>query len=150
MTTESLLQHTIERFWDTVPPVWGHVRGNARTTAVQDFKISLEQFHILRHIRRGSHSAAELAQRLQISRPAISQAIDLLVTKGLVTRAQVQHDRRFVQLELTESGNMLLNAIFKKNRRWMVKMMSGLTSDELHILLHAMDILKATFDSTAE
>jgi DNA-binding MarR family transcriptional regulator len=150
MTTESLLQHTIERFWDTVPPVWGHVRGNARTTAVQDFKITLEQFHILRHIRRGAHSAADLAQRQLISRPAITQAVDLLVEKGLVTRQQDRQDRRYIQLELTKSGNALLDSVFTKNRRWMAGKMATLSPTELKTILHALDILKTTFDPTTE
>jgi len=147
MADQDLLQRTIERIWDTIPPVWGQVRGNARFSAVHDFHITLEQFHILRHIHRGAHSVAELAERKQISRPAISQAIDLLVDKGLITRTQGKPDRRFVQLELTESGNNMISAIFQNNRRWMANQMSGLTTGELDTLLRALDILKATFSS---
>jgi DNA-binding MarR family transcriptional regulator len=150
MAADDLLQCAIERFWDTVPPVWGHVRGNVRSNAIQDFNITLIQFHVLRHIRKGAHSVSDLAERQQISRPAISQAVDLLVEKGLVTRQQDPGDRRFIQLDLTESGNNLLNAIFAKNRLWMAKKMRVLKPDELDTLIRAMTILKTTFDSPEE
>jgi DNA-binding MarR family transcriptional regulator len=147
MATNELLQSAIDRFWDTVPPVWGRVRENARSNAICDFRISLIQFHILRHIRHGAHSVSDLADRLQISRPAISQAVDTLVEKELVTRRQNKGDRRFVQLELTESGNHLINTIFSQNRLWMGEKMSALSPNELETIICAMTILKSTFDA---
>jgi DNA-binding MarR family transcriptional regulator len=58
------------------------------------FGITMEQFHILRHIRRGYRSVKDLAEKKQINRSAVSQAIDALVSKGLVTRIQESGDRR--------------------------------------------------------
>lgn len=149
MASNDLLQQTIERFWDTVPPVWGRVRGNARCNAIQDFNLTLIQFHILRHIRRGIHSMGELAEKQQISRPAVSQAVEILVEKGLVVRQQDAQDRRYVQLELTENGTNLLEAVFRKNRRWMAEKMASLKQDELETIIAAMEILKRTFDPSA-
>ena len=143
------LQYAIERFWDTIPPVWGTVRGIARTSAVQDHNISLVQFHILRHIRRGARSVSDLAELLQVSRPAVSQALEELVEKDLVSRREDPHDRRFVDLSLTGSGNQLLNAVFGKNRQWMAEKMAGLGPEELETLIRALDILKKTFDSSS-
>jgi DNA-binding MarR family transcriptional regulator len=150
MAGDDLLQGTIDRFWDTIPPVWGRVRGNARENAIQDYGLTLVQFHVLRHIRRGARTVSELAERQQISRPAISQAVELLVEKGLVTRQQDASDRRFVQLDLTESGGSLLNAVFDKNRRWMAEKMAALRPEELETLSCAMTILKTTFEPTEE
>ena len=139
------LQCAIERFWDTIPPVWGAVRGVARNNAVQDHHLSLVQFHILRHIRYGARSVSDLAERQQISRPAISQALDQLVERGLVSRKEDPDDRRFVQLDLTESGDTLLNDVFGKNRQWMAVKMARLSPEELEAVIRAMDILKKTF-----
>ena len=96
-TTEELRQKAIDRFWETIPPVWNQVRNNLRSIAAEKFEISVEQFHILRHIRKGITSVSELADVKQISRPAISQAVDVLVEKGLISRQQDADDRRFVQ-----------------------------------------------------
>jgi DNA-binding MarR family transcriptional regulator len=146
MESSELLECTIERFWDTVPPVWGRVRGKARSLATHDFSITLVQFHILRHIRKGVRTVCELAERQQISRPAVSQAVEVLVEKGLVTRKQDALDRRYVQLDLTDSGNSLLDSVFSKNHAWMAEKMKGLNSEELQSILIAMDVLKKTFD----
>ena len=150
MSENDLLQQAIEQFWDTVPPVWGRVRGNVRANAIQDFNLTLIQFHILRHIRCGKHTVAELAEQQQISRPAVSQAVDLLVEKGLVSRRQNTRDRRYVQIDLTESGSSLLGAVFSKNRRWMVEKMAALSPQELETVIQAMSILKNTFDPTED
>jgi DNA-binding MarR family transcriptional regulator len=150
MINDDLLQCAMERFWDTVPPVWGRVRGNARSSAIHKFKINLVQFHILRHIRKGAHSASELAEQLQTSRPAISQAVEVLVKKGLVTRREDPTDRRFTQLSLTDSGSDLLTYVFGESRQWMAEKMTALSPSDLETIIHAMDILKKTFDNPEE
>jgi DNA-binding MarR family transcriptional regulator len=146
---ESLLR-AIDRFWETVPPTWDRIRGRIHIAATENFGITVEQFHILRHIRKGIHSASELAEVKQISRPAISQAVETLVNRGLVTRQYSVRDRRCVELELTESGNDLLDAIFKYNRAWMLEKLAWLSEDELNSLVQGMDVLHKTFADAVE
>ena len=139
---DRLVEKTIESFWDTVPPVWGRIRDNVRRIAMEQFQLSIEQFHILRLIRKGHHSVSQLAAKQLISRPAISQAVDVLVKKGMVSRLQSPDDRRFVRLDLTESGGGLLDAIFEKNRDWMRGVMSCYSPEELALLQQGLGILK--------
>ena len=136
------LQQTIDRFWETVPPIWNTVRSRVRSAATQEFGITVEQFHILRHIRRGAHSVSELAVVGRISRPAISQAVDALVNKGHVSRTQSADDRRFVRLELTPDGAELLEAIFGQARQWMKIKLSSLTADELQAVMSGLTLLR--------
>ena len=146
LATGELLQQTIDRFWESFPPTWNHIRTNVRGIAVEKFGITVEQFHILRHIRRGHDSVSELAEAKGISRPAISQAVELLVGKGLVTRRQNAEDRRFVQLELTDEGSELLSAIFRENRIWMEEKLSILTPEQMTQIIAALDVLKKVFE----
>jgi DNA-binding MarR family transcriptional regulator len=146
LATGELLQQTIDRFWESFPPTWNHIRTNVRGIAVEKFGITVEQFHILRHIRRGHGSVSELAEAKGISRPAISQAVELLVGKGLVTRRQNAEDRRFVQLELTDEGSELLSAIFRENRIWMEQKLSSLTHEQMTQIIAALDVLKKVFE----
>ena len=148
--TEQLIPAAIEAFWSTIPPVWNRVKGNVRAIAVDHYDISVEQFHILRHIRRGLTSVSELAQVKQISRSAISQAVDILVGRGLICRRQNALDRRNIPLELTESGNALLDTIWEKNRAWMKSQMISLTVQDLETLTCAMEILARTFAEPIE
>ncbi|HET8705321.1 MAG TPA: MarR family transcriptional regulator [Pseudomonadales bacterium] len=143
--SDALLQQTVDKFWESIPPVWNRVRINLRTIATDNFGISVEQFHILRHIRKGFQSVSELAEVRQISRSAVSQAVDSLVEKGLVTRQQSTQDRRYVRLELTQSGNDLLNMIFQKNHAWMAEKLAGLNDAEVNTVIDSMEVLKRTF-----
>jgi DNA-binding MarR family transcriptional regulator len=147
---EQLIPVAIEAFWTTIPPVWNRIKGNVRAIAVEHYDISVEQFHILRHIRRGLTSVSELAEVKQISRSAVSQAVDILVARGLICRRQNALDRRNIPLELTESGNALLDTIWEKNRAWMKSQMISLTVQDLTTLTSAMEILAGTFAEPAE
>ena len=146
-TTQELIRQGIDRFWECIPAAWNQVRTNLRATAALDFDISFEQFTILRHIRRGSKSISELADAKRISRPAISQAVEMLVERGLISRQQSTLDRRWVDLELTQNGNDILNTIFQKNSEWMAEKMAELSPEELHSLLSGLEVLKKTFDN---
>jgi len=137
-------EQAIDRFWETIPPLWGTVRAHIRAEATSQFDISVEQFHVLRHVRRGINSISDLAIAKNISRPAISQAVDTLVNKNLLTRTQSTEDRRFVELKLTESGNALLDTVFKETRAWMKELLNDLTNEELDIVAKAMEALKKT------
>src|SRR5438093_6267907 len=139
---ERLLDQTIDHFCETVPPVWGTIRTYIRATATRNFDITVEQFHILRHVRRGTGSISELATAKNISRPAISQAVEVLVKKRLLTRVQSTQDRRFVELALTDAGNNLLDTVFQETRAWMKERMCKLSADELNTIQKAMVSLK--------
>ena len=141
-TLEQLREQAIDRFWETIPPLWNHVRSHIRATATSQCDITVEQFHVLRYVRRGTDSLSELATAKNISRPAMSQAVDVLVNKGLLKRVQNTQDRRYVELTLTETGNHLLDTVFQESRRWMREQMRTLTSDELETIAKAMEMMK--------
>jgi len=143
---DELLERTLDRFWETVPSLWGQVRAHIRSVATENFDISVEQFHILRYIRRGNWSVSELAEAKNISRPAISQGVDTLVNKGLIARTPNPQDRRYIQLELTSAGNELLDAVFQNTRTWMKSKLASFTMDELDEVICGMEALKKMID----
>ena len=141
-SSDRLRDQAIDRFWETVPPLWNTVRSHIRTVATAKFDITVEQFHILRFVRRGTASMSELATAKNISRPAMSQAVEILVKKGLLTRVQSTQDRRYFDLALTEAGNKLLDTVFQDARAWMKERMHGLTVAELETIVRAMEAMK--------
>lgn len=143
--SDEMLEKTVNRFWEVIPPVWDRIRGNLNSILIDHCDISLEQFHILRHIRKGSKSVSQLAEIKHISRPAISQTVDILVEKGYVTRQQTVPDRRCVTLELTPAGNELVDFAFKKNRVWMVERLALADPENLSTLIPALDTLMKVF-----
>jgi DNA-binding MarR family transcriptional regulator len=141
-----VLEQTLDKFWETVPSLWSHIRAHIRAVATENFDISVEQFHILRYIRRGHCSVSELADARNISRPAVSQGVDSLVNKGLVTRTHSKEDRRYVELELTPEGNALLDSVFQNTREWMKESLERLNQEELELAIRGMEILKKMVD----
>ncbi len=141
----ALLDQTIDRFWETMPPMWHQIREHLRELVTARCDISVEQFHLLRNIRRGTGSVSQLAAAKHISRAATSQAVAALVRKGLIVRRPSLEDRRCVQLELTGAGSQLLDAIFETNRGWMKARMAGLGPEELLSLQRGLEALNAAF-----
>ncbi len=140
--SEDTLHLAVETFWETIPPFWRHVRAHIRQAAMEQFGIGFEQFQTLRHIRKGFNSVSELAETGNTSRPAVSQIVEVLVNKGLVTRTPDARDRRHVRLGLTDSGNALLDAISRDTRRWMTEIFACLSDAELQELVRGMHSLR--------
>ena len=144
-TPEETLQQVTERVWETIPPLWNQMRDNVRAIASESFGISVPEFRVLRHIRRGVRSVCDLALASQTSRPAISQCVDALVEKGLVIRCPSTRDRRRVELALTPSGNEMLDAIFRENHRWMREKLASLSPEEMDRVLQGLRVLASAF-----
>ena len=143
-SSESLRQ-VVDGFWETFPPLWRSIQAHIRQVAAEQFNITVEQFHILRHIHKGAHSVSELADIGHISRPAISQAVDALVNKDLVSRTQSAADRRYVKLELTPDGSALLDAIFGQARQWMKTKLTSLEAGDMQTVMSGLTLLKEAF-----
>ncbi len=74
--------------------------------------VTLQQALLLARLRReGLCNASELAVCLNLSLPAISQAIDRLMDVELVSRIEDPVDRRMKQLATTEKANNLLDRL---------------------------------------
>jgi DNA-binding MarR family transcriptional regulator len=132
----------VEAFWEAFPPLWGQIRAHIRRQAVERYGITVEQFYILRHIHKCYRSVHELAGVKGISRAAVSQAVDALVSRGLVTRRPDPVDRRRVQLELILEGHALLEALFQEASLWLQERLAPLPREELESLLFALKILR--------
>jgi len=146
LSSDVNLNATIDKFWETIPSLWHIIRARIRDEAVTQFDITVDQFHILRHIRKGRDTVSKLAEAKRISRPAISRAVDVMVNKGLVTRTQDTQDRRQMQLDLTPKGYELLETIFGKNRQWMLQKLAILDEEELESIQVAMHALGKAFN----
>lgn len=143
--SENPLDQTIESFWEIIPPIWREVRAHLRAVAAAHFDVTIEQFRVLRYVNSGRCTISELAAVKRISRPAISQAVDILVRKGLLTRSEGLTDRRFVRLALTASGRALLEAVYAETSAWMRQRMAGLDEVELTQLRQGLQILQSVF-----
>ncbi len=136
----------LDRFWETVPPLWGQIRGHIRAVARENFQLGVEQFQVLRLIRQGRDSVSEIAAARNISRSAVSQAVDVLCHRSFLTRAEDPADRRHTRLTLTGQGNAVLDTVFGETRAWMKSRMTSFGSEELNGIVAAMESLSKMID----
>jgi DNA-binding MarR family transcriptional regulator len=71
-------------------------------------ELSRPKLRLLVKLEQGPVSISELAERLHISSPAVSQMIDKLSADGYVRRESFQGDQRVVAAALTELGRDVL------------------------------------------
>jgi len=145
MSAHSKSQPAIEKFWECIPPLWHATRATIRGVAVEKFQLSVEQFQVLRRIRRGTDSVSSLAEISRTSRPAVSKAVDILVNKGLVTRTQQTHDRRHVRLALTPDGQRVMTAIYAGTEAWLAARLERLSIAELATVTAGLGLLQRAF-----
>lgn len=71
--------------------------------------VSVAEWVVLREaFERTGVVPSNLADRLGMTRGAVSKIVDRLIDKGLVTRTQSQDDRRYQAIALTSAGKKLV------------------------------------------
>ena len=138
-------QPVIDKFWESIPSVWRQTRTQIRSIAFERFQMSVEQFQVLRRIRRGSTSVSALAEASQTGLPAVSKAVESLVRRGLVARSSDPLDRRKVPLALTEEGQRVLQVIFGEAEAWLAVRFEKLDAREIESIMKGLAALNKVF-----
>lgn len=120
-TTGELLQEVVNRI--------SHRRG--KTLQIMDeVPVTLHQTLLLTRLRQMSPcTASDLAVELNLSLPAVSQAIARLVRLNLVTRVESATDRRKKQLATTRKTHILLDRLIKARSNEYSAGLSGLPAE---------------------
>ncbi len=145
MSKQTAISCTIDKFWESIPPAWHRTRAVIRGIAAEKFHLTVEQFQVLRRIRRGIASVSDLADDSRTSRSAVSKAVDVLVNKGLISRSQDPADRRNIPLALTAEGQRVIAGIYDETEQWLAERFDRLTAAELESLLQSMDLIQQVF-----
>jgi DNA-binding MarR family transcriptional regulator len=67
-------------------------------------EITVPQFRILDMVYNGTTTPAEIARMLDVSPPSISELLEKLENKGLLSRLMSDSDRRKIEIALSEKG----------------------------------------------
>ena len=81
--------------------------------------LSLPQYRILALVAGAPERASRLAQRVDVTKAALTGVIDALEARGFIERAVVDGDRRGVTLVLTATGTEALAAADEAMTRWL-------------------------------
>jgi DNA-binding MarR family transcriptional regulator len=90
-----------------------HAHGDDYVKAVGELELSLTQLRALHLLVDDVEEASlkDLADRLELSLPAVSRAIDNLVQRELVTRTEDAEDRRMKRVRATREAAIVLDRL---------------------------------------
>src|SRR6266496_2775482 len=77
---------------------------------LEEHGLSTGEYHVLGKLVQtpsGRRSAGDLAAKVELSSAAMTNRLDRLEKAGLVLRIPDEHDRRSVQIEVTQDGRRL-------------------------------------------
>lgn len=138
-------QELIDAFWESIPSVWRQTRTKLRAIAAERFGLTVEQFQVLRRIRKGMDTVSMLAEEGRLSRSQASRAVDALVRRGLVTRLTDARDRRQIRLSLTPQGEAVLSTIYAEAEVWLAERFAQLSAEQAAHLREALLLLRQAF-----
>jgi DNA-binding MarR family transcriptional regulator len=106
-----------------------------------DFKLSRPQVMILFFIARKKEgvSVKDLAAFLNVTSGAITQFIDVLAEKNLVSREEDTQDRRIIRIGLTEKAKDHFSAFKKNYYKAVSPAFSGFSEQEIEQFLFLLD-----------
>ena len=105
-------------------------------------RVTPSQLRVLKLVARtNARRIGDVADFLAVSNAAASKAVDRLVRRGLVLRAESAADRRAVELSLTQEGRMLLAQYEAVTNRVLREVFGSLPQDQLEQTAEFLDQL---------
>lgn len=104
-----------------------------------EFQLSRQEWRVLAAL--GQHqqmSAKEIAEYSTLEKMQVSRAINNLVKRALVSREEDQHDRRHIQLRLTQEGQDLYAQLVPRVLSKEQALLSSLSDEEIATFKHTM------------
>lgn len=102
---------------------------------IEETGISDTDFRVLEALlHKGPQPVNTIGPKVHLTPGSISVAVDRLLERGLVSRAESPDDRRVRMVALTKTGKDLIVPIFRKHASEIAKMFSDASPKELQIL----------------
>lgn len=118
---------------------------NELATTMAPYGITPAQYNVLR-ILQGSApqtlSCSELGERLLDRTPDVTRLLNRLQRSGLIRRERAEHDRRIVEVGITEEGQALIERMEKEMQATERHLMEHLSEEELSHLSQLLDRLR--------
>ncbi|GAB6099342.1 hypothetical protein JCM16358_12210 [Halanaerocella petrolearia] len=80
---------------------------------------------------KGSLRLSDLAKELSLTKPTVTVLVQKLEEERYITRIDCQHDKRCSRIELTETGEKVLNTFLEVGKKIKKKLFAGLSEEEI-------------------
>jgi MarR family transcriptional regulator for hemolysin len=114
---------------------------------LRPLNLSSAEGNILLHLltQKQEMGQEQLVEQLDISKPAVSRALDTLERKGLVTRQQDPDDRRMHRVRLTDRAREIGPAVEQAYNQLYVLAMQGISQEELDYFVKLFSRMSENF-----
>ena len=101
----------------------------------QKYDMKKAELEILYFLSRcgGHNTSTDIHYQLMMNRGHISQAVDGLCRRKLITAIPDQEDRRYVHYEVLDSAGEIVAEITKRREAMNRKILEGISEDELRV-----------------
>ncbi|HKG36492.1 MAG TPA: MarR family transcriptional regulator [Solirubrobacterales bacterium] len=121
------------------------VRNGSLLEAIEESGLTMTQIKVLAALGRGEDDGprpgSELAAEIGASMPTASRAIEALVKKRLVTRAEDAKDRRVRRIAITRKGARLVHELVARRTAALEDFVNALDEDQRRKLDGALEAL---------
>jgi DNA-binding MarR family transcriptional regulator len=97
--------------------------------ALEDARLSVMQYRILQHLRRGRAIQSDLAFELTVTKQSVTRIVDTLVDRRYVTRREDPEDRRRVIHAISAKGQRALVEADAILERYLMAVLQDLDDD---------------------
>lgn len=127
----------LENIADEFLALMGYIRRQYFKPAEQiaRSRLSPAQFQAISLLyHKKSIPMSELADEMKISKQQLTPIIARLIETDMVARKEDENDRRVVNIEITEHGRSIFQALFARMKINLTEKLSAIPEDELHEL----------------
>ena len=113
------------------------------------FGVTEAQYNVLRILRGGHprpYACSEIAERLLDRTPDVTRLLSRLEARGLLRRQRAEHDRRVVEVEITDDGLEVLDRLDAPVDATLRRVAAHLGADELETLSRLLEKLRTDQD----
>jgi DNA-binding MarR family transcriptional regulator len=129
---------------EVIPAVMSTIRSEMRSRRRSD--LSVMQFRTLVYLNLyPGTSLSALAEYLGLTLPTVSQMINGLVEKGVVSRMDSSTDRRRVMLSLTEPGKALLDRSLIGTQARLAEILLNMGAEDIRAVQRVMQLFGELF-----
>jgi DNA-binding MarR family transcriptional regulator len=89
----------------------------------------------------GADHPGAIARQLGVTRPSVTQSVDQLVARGLVSRSRSEEDRRVVRLEVTAAGRHAVARLVRRLDQRFSEALAGCPTAEVESAARVLDTL---------
>ena len=128
----------------TIPDVMRRLAGVIRQQRpAREDSLHMGQIHVMASLSSRPSSLHELAATHHVTPSTMSRAVDVLVQRGWVNRADDPSDRRQIILELTSEGQVACTAFRELAQEAMARILDELSAEERGRLYRGLEVLDA-------